>query len=252
MLINLADLTSPESGARIPGSILILPAGSIEPHGPHLPLGTDTILSVETSRRAAAKLQQSGTRAFVAPPLPFAVTDFARGFPGRASITKKAAAEFAGAVLDALASAGPARILIVTLHLEPEHLQSLRDAAAASESRTGVPSRLVEFTKRRAAERIGGEYATGSCHAGNFESSLVMAAGPGLVREELRRALPALFIALPEKMKQGAATFKECGMDDAYCGDPASASAAEGERIYDILSSLVAEAAAGDPHGANK
>jgi creatinine amidohydrolase len=45
-------------------------------------------------------------------------------------------------------------------------------------------------------------------------------------------------------MRAGARTFRECGMADAYCGAPAAATATEGERLYAILTEILAEAAA--------
>lgn len=240
---QLAELTSPDAGRALPGSILLLPCGSVEPHGPHLPLDTDTILANETARRAAAKLEAAGMRAVVAPAIPFAVTDFSRGFPGRVSMPAAAVVLYISSALEALAASAPARILLVTLHFEPAHLDTLRQAAAAARTKVNLPIALVEFTKRRAAERIGGEFATGSCHAGEFETSLVLAARPELVRKAEQSALPDKFVALPELMKSGAATFAECGMSDAYCGFPARASVAEGERLYELLSSMVVEAA---------
>lgn len=243
MLTNFAELTSPESGKRLPGAILLLPVGAVEPHGPHLPLETDTILSVETASRAARMLQKAGRAAFVAPAVPYSIADFSKGFPGRASVAREAMFIFLRSVLAALAASSPSRILLITLHFEPAHLDTLREAAAGAQKESGVKIQLVEFTKRRVAERIGGEFATGSCHAGDFETSLVLAARPSLVDANIQKSLTKNFVALPEKMRAGAATFAECGMVDAYCGDPASATAARGEEIYNILSSVVVETA---------
>ena len=65
--------------------VLLWPVGSTEPHGPHLPLATDIILSEENARRAAVKLRADGIPALVAPGLPYGVTDFAVGFTGAIS-----------------------------------------------------------------------------------------------------------------------------------------------------------------------
>src|SRR5205085_31673 len=57
------------------GAVMILPVGSTEAHGPHLPLATDVIISQEMSRRAADQLQQQGVTSFVLPAMAYSVTD---------------------------------------------------------------------------------------------------------------------------------------------------------------------------------
>jgi creatinine amidohydrolase/Fe(II)-dependent formamide hydrolase-like protein len=66
-----------------PPTAVLLPVGSVEPHGPHLPLGTDTLISEEAAERAAALLARAGVAAYVAPSVPYGVTDFAAGLRGR-------------------------------------------------------------------------------------------------------------------------------------------------------------------------
>ena len=62
--VHLAELTTEEVAAVVakPPSAVLLPVGSVEPHGPHLPLGTDTLLSEEASRRAALDARASERR----------------------------------------------------------------------------------------------------------------------------------------------------------------------------------------------
>src|SRR5262245_39317266 len=83
-MADLAKLRSPEAaewfGAR---TIAIVPIGSTEPHGPHLPLDTDVTIAAEQSRRAAAKLEALGARVLVLPPLAYGLTNWTEGFPGR-------------------------------------------------------------------------------------------------------------------------------------------------------------------------
>ena len=70
----------------------------------------------------------------------------------------------------------------------------------------------------------------------------MLALRPELVRWELARQLPAHPVPLAERIRAGARDFRECGMDQAYCGEPAAASAAEGEASLAVLSELVVEA----------
>jgi len=72
--------------------------------------------------------------------------------------------------------------------------------------------------------------------------SAIMAIDPSLVNEERRKALPCLPISLVDKLsKEKLTDFLEFGMEESYCGDPASATREEGERILGTLSRLVVE-----------
>ncbi len=244
---RLADWTSARAATALGGATALLPVGAVEPHGPHLPLGTDVILAEEVARRAAVRLARGGVSAIVAPAIPFSVTEFARDFAGGVSVSADAVTAYLRDVALGLLRAGASRVVVVTLHFDPGHLAAVHAAVrAACASRPGdgaPPVLLADFTRRASAARIGGEFATGSCHAGSFETSLVLAARPDLVDDTRRRALPELPVELPRLMKAGATSFLECGMADAYCGAPAAASAAEGESLYSVLAEIVAEAA---------
>src|SRR5689334_12421537 len=92
MMTAFQNLTWKEAEERIRrGLLVILPVGSTEAHGPHLPLATDVIISEEMARRAAKKLRAKGIDTLVAPPLAYSVTDFSREFSGTISIRKATA-----------------------------------------------------------------------------------------------------------------------------------------------------------------
>ena len=78
-LLHLAELatTDVEALLRQPHPVALLPVGSTEPHGPHLPLLTDALLSEHACLRAARELRASGVTAVVCPTLPYGVTRYA-------------------------------------------------------------------------------------------------------------------------------------------------------------------------------
>jgi creatinine amidohydrolase len=92
---------------------------------------------------------------------------------------------------------------------------------------------------RRWARTLTDEYKRGACHAGSYETSLVLAARPELVKDAVRATLPPLPIDLAKAMKAGIRTFKEAGAAQAYFGDPAGATVAEGDAIYELLVTMV-------------
>ena len=54
----------------VPGEVLLLvPVGSVEQHGPHLPLATDSMVANAVTRAAAERLDATGVRVLVAPPV---------------------------------------------------------------------------------------------------------------------------------------------------------------------------------------
>ena len=86
-------------------------------------------------------------------------------------------------------------------------------------------------------------YKLGSTHADRYETSLLMHIAPSLVQEERRKKLRPIPLSLPNKMfKEKLDNFKDMGMRDAYCGDPASASVEEGDTTLQILARILVHA----------
>jgi creatinine amidohydrolase len=85
-------------------------------------------------------------------------------------------------------------------------------------------------------------FQRGETHADRYETSAIMAIDPSLVNEERRKALPCLPISLVDKLfKEKLTDFLEFGMEESYCGDPASATREGRKKILGILSLLVVE-----------
>lgn len=219
--------------------LVLLPTGSTEAHGPHLPLLTDSIIAERMAERACEQLRALGYAAVVAPPLHYAVTDWAADFAGSAGITPPTAKALLGELARRFAALGFDATVLINAHLEPDNIATLR---AVEREWTG-PGKLIfpDKTRRKHAERLGDEFRSGSCHAGSYETSLVLAAAPMLVDLDAARSLPEHHVALHEHIAQGARSFAECGLDRAYCGKPAEASAEQGEATYDALASIVVE-----------
>jgi len=229
--------------SRLKGSgrraVALLPIGSTEPHGPHLPLETDVVISLETSRRAAARLSSGGFEALILPPISYAVTDFSKEFPGAVGVSRETSVAMLAEVCRDALSHGFAAVCLVNSHLEPDHLAALREAAARVSAQTGRPVIFPDVTQRRWASMLTEEFRSGACHAGRYETSLVMAARPDLVDEAARRSLPANPISISRRIKEGARTFREAGGEMAYFGDPAAATAQEGDATYEALAAMV-------------
>jgi creatinine amidohydrolase len=227
--MRLAELTSPKLDA-LRDPIALWPVGAIEPHGPHAPLGTDTLISVGMCERAAARLDD----AVVLPALPFGVTRYGAAFAGVIGISEDT---LRGMVLDvarSVAAQGFRRLVIVNNHFEPEQVATLR--AAAEEA----GALYLDLVRRRNAQRLTDEFRRGSCHAGRYETSLMLADAPQLV-DPAMADLPANDVDMPAAMAAGRTDFVAMGMDRAYCGAPAEATAEEGRATFETLTDMLVE-----------
>jgi len=233
-----ASLTYEEAAVALAAhSVAILPLGSIEPHGPHLPLETDIIIAEGMARRAAEILNAKNIPAFVLPAIPFTVTEFAHGFPGGVSLGNDAVGTYYENVFRSLLEMGFACVAIANAHLEPEHIQAIHSAQEKCGNRIIFP----DITLKPWALQLTDEFKKGECHAGQFETSLVMADAPALVREEIRITLPDIPISLSKAIRDGKKSFVEMGSARAYFGTPRSATAEEGRKTFEILAGMIVE-----------
>src|SRR5437879_12743922 len=87
-MIRLAERTWPEAArlARDRRSVVLLPLGAIEQHGPHLPLLVDWLGAEELARRIAPHLSRAGYRPILAPALPYGVRTLAVAWGGTVSL----------------------------------------------------------------------------------------------------------------------------------------------------------------------
>ena len=240
--LELAAYTTDSFRALVDGGrpvVALVPVGSVEPHGPHLSLVTDVAISRGACARAAVALDGRGVAAVIAPAVAYGVTDCAAGFAGAASVPADVLTAYLRAVVAGLRAAGSAHVCLVNNHLEPAHDKAVR--AAIADAPRGAAS-VACPVRRRWAGTLGDEFASGACHAGRYETSIVLAVDADLVLVEdgARAALPPVPISLSDQLRAGVGTFAAMGMDRAYAGDPAAASAAEGDALLDRLAEMIA------------
>lgn len=226
----------------------LLPTGAVEAHGPHLPLITDVVIARAAAEAALDGLCRLGLRPMLLPPLPYTTAPFAAGFPGTISVRPATFAALLEDVAAALERQGVAALVVVNAHLDPAHLAAIRGVARARapapDAARAMPVIHPDLTERRWASRLTAEFKSGACHAGRYETSVVMASAPELVRDGTRRGLPANPASLSVAIRDGAATFEEAGVGAAYCGEPAAATREEGEETVAVLGGIVVDAVA--------
>jgi creatinine amidohydrolase len=216
--------------------VLLLPVGSVEPHGPHLPLGTDTFISEAVAGRAAARLEEAGIVTLIGEPVSYGVTDYAAGFSGAISIPASVLTPFLRAVVDGYLQTGVTHVCLINNHLEPEHDAAVRAAIAGLDpQKASVACPLT----RRWGRTLSDEYKSGACHAGRYETSLILACRPSTVAKDIAATLPSLATSLSKAMSEGQTTFAAMGLDRAYTGAPSEASPEEGADLLDRLATMV-------------
>ncbi len=162
----------------------------------------------------------------VLPALHYGVTRYGADFPGAVSISEETLRSLVTDV-----AANFERVVLVNSHLEPEQVWLLRDL--------GLP--LFDVTRRVVADRLTDEFRSGAGHAGRYETSLVLADYPELVHTDRARTLPPKPIDMPAAIRAGKTSFVAMGMDQAYAGAPAEATAEEGEATFEVLTDMLVE-----------
>ena len=206
-------------------AVHVLPLGAVEPHGPHAPLVTDTLISLGICHRAAERLEGE-IPVLVLPPVHYGVTRYADAFPGTVSISEDTLRSLVTEIADSVGT-----LVLVNSHFEPEQVETLRS--------TGLP--LLDLTRRAKAERLTEEFRSGSCHAGRYETSLVLADRPELVHADRLSTLEERHVDMPAAIDAGQTDFIAMGMEQAYCGAPAEATADEGRETFETLTDMLVE-----------
>lgn len=209
---RLGTLTSPDlTGLGRP--LLLLPLGSCEQHGPHLPLDTDARLAEAVAVRIAERCD----RVVAGPVLPYGASGEHAGFAGTVSIGLEAVEHL---LVELARSLGPEFGGLVVLSWHGGNAAAV--AAAAATIRSEGRRILV------LAPSIEGD-----AHAGRTETSMMLAVAPRLVRLELAEAGDTRPLAelMPALREGGVAAVSPNGV----LGDPAGANAAEGAALLDSL-----------------
>lgn len=219
--------------------IAIVPVGATVAHGPHLPLSTDSVIATELAKRGAVKLKERGIHSIVLPPVAFTVADMGADFPGTLNLPAATAIALLRDVCIA-ASKKFRAVVLCNIHLEPAHVECVK-AATEEAKKAGVNVCFAEITKKRWVDIVGAALVTGD-HAGAYETSLMMAAAPNMVRDAVRRSLPPVE-GWQDKLKKGAKNYADAGGEDAYFGDPTAANAEDGDTYFEGLAEVLAVSA---------
>ncbi|MFI9828656.1 mycofactocin biosynthesis peptidyl-dipeptidase MftE [Streptomyces sp. NPDC051913] len=210
------------------GPLVLVPVGSTEQHGPHLPLDTDTVIACAVAREAADALPG---RPLVAAALPYGASGEHAHFPGTVSIGHEALHAVLVELTRSLALwAG--RVVFVNGH--GGNVATLR----------GAVGQLRE--EGHAVDWVPCAVPGGDAHAGRTETSLMLRLAPGSVR--LTEAAPGdprpIAALMPDLVARGVRAVSPSGV----LGDPTGATAEEGRRVLtEMVSAAVRRITAAAP-----
>ncbi len=238
--VELDTLTWPQVQAEIEGGrdTVVVALGATEQHGRHMPLATDALIGDHLARLVADRLD-----AFVAPTVRIGCSEHHVGFAGTMSLAEETFHAIVGDLVASLLAGGFARIVLLPTHggnFAPlagalEKLDDGERAHVVALTDLGVLFQIAQMGERD----YGVPLAEGGLHAGEWETSMMLAIHPDLVRMasaeagftgELQEAVAGMFAG-------GTASIAANGV----IGDPGKSTVEHGERYWATVVDLVVE-----------
>ncbi|MFO8116521.1 MAG: creatininase family protein [Halorubrum sp.] len=233
--------------------VAFVPVGSTEQHGPHAPLGTDTLDAVAVAEAGAAAYEAAAEspgsggatagdagEVAVAPSIPVGVAEEHRAFDGTMWVSPDAFRTYVREAAESLPHHGIDRVVFVNGH--GGNVEALAEVARRFSRDPAHDGYAVAFTWFEAV----GEHAGDMGHAGPLETALLRATNPGLVRED---RVAAAREGAADRWGEWVSGVNLAHDSDEFAengvvGDPAAGDAERGEVLLDLASDALAELAA--------
>lgn len=240
---TIAEMTYPEIEASIArGAVALWGLGVIEQHGPHLPTGTDIYVPTMRLRLARMYLAKQGIETLIVPVFYWGVNHVSASFPASYQVRPEIMVELMSDVIGSLGQDGIKHVFCISGHGDARHNQTIFDGTVQASKTHGVsaifaaPGSLfrrlgidsehpnaLSTSPENGAAPSNASYI--DVHAGNEETSLMMAIQPDLVRTPLIEGLSSTAgrsLHDLAKWRQGHDAARAV-TPDGYFGDPASA-----------------------------
>ena len=243
--MNLADATWTDvRDADI--DVAFVPVGSTEQHGPHAPLGTDTLDAVAVAKAGATAYETAdGSNGpvtddvAVAPPIPVGVAEEHRAFDGTMWVSPDTFRAYVREAAASLAHHGIDRVVFVNGH--GGNVEALAEVARCFSRDDAHEGYAVAFTWFDAV----GEHASDMGHAGPLETALLRATNPELVREDRIEEARA---GAADRWGEWVSGVNLAHDADAFTangavGDPGDGDAERGELLLELAGDALAELA---------
>jgi creatinine amidohydrolase len=200
---------------------LIIPVGTCEQHGPHLPLGVDTIIVERLARDLSAAFD-----VLLAPTVEYGVnTEPERNDPGTASVRKKTLHRTLNDLLNCWESAGVREFILLTAHEADPHLEALSTVIT-----NGARLRVVDIFGLNFADLLEGQDEP--MHGDEVDTSLLLYIAPELVKSELAQDY---MMSREELRRYRRGWLKVPEVGPGSIGRPSLATAEKGQALYDRI-----------------
>jgi creatinine amidohydrolase len=215
---------------------LLVPVGTCEQHGPHLPLGCDTIIVERLADDLSASLE-----ILRAPTIEYGVNTVTdRPFPGNAAVRRKTLHRWMNDLLGSWEEAGVESFIILTAHGHDPHQEALSTLRTRRARVFTVDVFSLDFSGLL-------EDADGPMHGSELDTSLMLFLAPELVRMER-----AQDFVLPERQRtrylrtsRGSLSLPK--HSPGSLGRPSTATRDKGERLYKMIRERLATRVLGAP-----
>ena len=239
MRYDLADMTSPEAAEAVARSrTAVLPIGSIEQHGPHLPNGTDTFAAELVAREVADRLD-----AVYVPFGPYGVTPIHAGHPGTVTLRRETFEALLTDICTELVGMGVETFVLVNWH--EGNIASMN--AVATDLQDRYDATFVAAQACYVAQRVYRDQGGELTHGGGIETLAMLAHDPALVKAdragEATRPLGAEEMDAMRRSSEvyGFITDVSELADDGWYGNPAWATQERAESFASVVADGVIE-----------
>jgi creatinine amidohydrolase len=206
-------------------SRLIVPVGTCEQHGPHLPLGCDTMIVEHLADDLSAEFA-----VLRAPTIEYGVNVVTeRNFAGNASLRRKTLHRMLNDLLDTWESAGVREFILLTAHEHDPHLEALSTVVTS-----GARVRVVDIFEMDLSDLLEGQ--SEPMHGDEVDTSLMLHIAPQLVQME---SAQDYMMSRDEVRRYRRGWLRVPRGSPGSIGRPRLASAEKGEAIYERIRSRV-------------
>jgi creatinine amidohydrolase len=226
-------------------TVIVLPTGSIEQHGPHLPCAVDSIICSGVMGHALARLPAS-VPAFAMAPVTYGKSEEHLHFPGTITLSGETLLATMVEILESVYRSGFRKVLIVNGHGGQPQVMEM----AARELRLRHGDSIVVPHSTWRVPHVGGKYFSDrekrlAMHAGHGETAIMLALAPDTVHMERAVAnyppdFPSKLLS-PDGRPACAWTARDFG-PSGVIGDPLPATKEQGEAILESLAASWAQA----------
>ena len=234
----LAEMTSPDVAALPRDTVVVMPLASTEQHSLHLPVFTDSMIIGEVTRRLEARVPED---VLLLPVLWLGYSQHHMRYPGTVSARSETHQDIMMDIVSSMVGHGFQKLLIVNSHggnaanisvLLQRLMERYEEADIyACTSYSGPASKEMAEIREAGPE--------GSGHAGETETSMMLALRPELVKtDRLDADGQQARLNLP-----GVANYRRMDQRTTHggVGDPTSANAEKGERFFEAAAAGLAE-----------